>query len=235
MASGCVRKNAGSFQTFVISSSRSSGVGGPVSVEMRCPVAVLAIRPVVRVVDQLALLALLDRLDGQPELLGDLVVRAAVKVGDPGVDVDDGRDRAEEVLARRLVVADVGLRQLGLVAGRAGDLDVLRMHDPVQSVDASFDRYPLQQPGQPPRRDRIQLGGGLGGVRQLACCSVAERERDLLIRWHFRALSLVSRPGSSRRGVRGCARHGSRRTGGVMTRPGRVYLAFAPHHAVTRG
>ncbi|KAF4278210.1 hypothetical protein CNMCM8686_000461 [Aspergillus fumigatus] len=36
MASGCVRKKAGSFQTLVSSSSRSSGVGAPVSGKMRC-------------------------------------------------------------------------------------------------------------------------------------------------------------------------------------------------------
>src|ERR1700733_12829740 len=36
-------------------------------------------------VDQLELLALFDRLDGQPQLLRHLVVRAGIEVGDPGV------------------------------------------------------------------------------------------------------------------------------------------------------
>ena len=45
IALGWVRKKAGSFQTFVISSSKSSGVGGPMIVEMRCASAVLASIP----------------------------------------------------------------------------------------------------------------------------------------------------------------------------------------------
>ena len=121
IASGCARKKAGSFQTLVISSSRSSGVGAPVRVLMRCCVATLAEQAVVRVVDQLALLPLLDRLDRQAQLLLDLVVRAAVEVGDAGVHVEHRVDRAEEVFARLLLVVDEGLRQLALVAAGAGD------------------------------------------------------------------------------------------------------------------
>ena len=45
MAAGWVRKNAGSFHTFVISSSKSSGVGGPTTGVMCCTSAVLASRP----------------------------------------------------------------------------------------------------------------------------------------------------------------------------------------------
>ena len=42
MARGWARKKLGSFHTFVSSSSRSSGVGGPVRVRMRCDGATLA-------------------------------------------------------------------------------------------------------------------------------------------------------------------------------------------------
>ena len=42
IAFGCARKNAGSFHTIVISSSRSSGVGGPSNVLIRCPDGTLA-------------------------------------------------------------------------------------------------------------------------------------------------------------------------------------------------
>src|SRR6185369_11054484 len=79
--------------------------------------------PVLLVVDELALLALLDRLDDEAQLLADLVVGAAVEVRDPGVHVEDGRDRRQHVLARVLDVVDEGLRQDALVPGRAIHLD----------------------------------------------------------------------------------------------------------------
>jgi hypothetical protein len=45
MAAGCARKKPGSFQTLVISSSRSSGVGAPTRVLIRWLGIVLANRP----------------------------------------------------------------------------------------------------------------------------------------------------------------------------------------------
>ena len=45
MARGWARKKPGSFHTLVSSSSRSSGVGGPLRVLMRCDGAALASRP----------------------------------------------------------------------------------------------------------------------------------------------------------------------------------------------
>ena len=77
------------------------------------------------VVDQLAFLALLDRLDRQAKLLFDLIVRHAVEIGDARVDVEDRLHGAQQVLARILDVIDVGLRQHALVAQRAGDLDAV--------------------------------------------------------------------------------------------------------------
>src|SRR6201981_891051 len=53
---------------------------------------------------------LLDRLDGQPQLLCDLVVRAGVEVGDPGVDIEQRGDGPQRVLARAGLVVHVGLR-----------------------------------------------------------------------------------------------------------------------------
>ena len=73
IALGCARKNAGSFHTCVISSSRSSGVGGPASVLIRCCGGDVGEHPVIPVMEQLGLLALLDRLDREAELLPDLV------------------------------------------------------------------------------------------------------------------------------------------------------------------
>ena len=109
--SGWVRKKLGVFQTLVISASRSSGVGAPAE-RLDCLLrSRLREQPVLGAVDQFGFLALLDRLDGQPQLLRDLVVRAGVQVGDPGVDVEQRRDRPQRVLARAGLVVDVGLRQ----------------------------------------------------------------------------------------------------------------------------
>ena len=78
---------------------------------MVCSGVDLRQQAVLGAVDQLEFLAFLDRLDGQPQLLGDLVVRAGVEVGDPGVDIEQGGDGAQRVLARAGLVVDVGLGQ----------------------------------------------------------------------------------------------------------------------------
>ena len=57
-------------------------------------------QPEVRVVDQLVFLAFPQRLDGQPELLLDLVHRVVVQVRDPGVHPQHGLGHAQLVLAR---------------------------------------------------------------------------------------------------------------------------------------
>ena len=129
---------------------------------------------VIAVVDQFVLLPLLDRLDGQPQLFLDLVVRAAVQVRNTGVHVENGGDGAEEVLARLLLVVDEGLRQFGLVALGTGDLHVARVLDLVQAVDAGFDGQPLQQVRQPARRNGRKLRDGLGGVGELPCGDIAQ-------------------------------------------------------------
>ena len=122
---------------------------------------------------QLAFLALLDRLDGQAELLADLVVWAAVEIGHARVDVENGGHRAQQVLARVLHVVDERLRQLGLVALGARDFHVARVLHPVDAVHAGLDGHPLQQVHQPPRRDGRHHRRRLGCVRELTCGGVA--------------------------------------------------------------
>lgn len=131
---------------------------------------------VVGVVDEFAFLVFLDGLDGQAQLFLDLVMRAAVQVRNAGMHIQNRADRVEEKLTRLLVAIDKCERQLvlGLACG-AGDLDRLRVFDGVEAKDASFHRHPLQQVGQPARRNGGQLRSGFGGVGQLARSVVAKR------------------------------------------------------------
>ena len=48
---------------------------------------------VIRVVDELAFLALLDLLNEQAKLFLDLIIGLIVEVGDAGLDIENGRDR----------------------------------------------------------------------------------------------------------------------------------------------
>jgi hypothetical protein len=120
---------------------------------------------VVRIVDQFAFLVFLDRLDRQAQLLLDLVVRAAVQVRHAGVHVEDRRHGVQVVLARIVFVVDIGARQLvfGFARG-ARDADRFRIPDLVETVDAGFDRGPLQQVRQPARADGLELRNRLGGI-----------------------------------------------------------------------
>ena len=76
------------------------------------------------VVDQLVLLALAQRLDGQPELLLGLVHRLVVEIGDPGVDPQHGLRDAQLVLAGRQLVVDERARQRGSPACPAASVDL---------------------------------------------------------------------------------------------------------------
>ena len=97
-------RSPGPSRRWPAASSRSSGVGGPLRVWMRWERSALCSRPMSRVVDQLVLLALAQRLDGQPELLLDLVHRLVVEVGDAGVDAQHRLGDAQLVLPRRQLV-----------------------------------------------------------------------------------------------------------------------------------
>ena len=121
-------------------------------------------KAVVRVVDQLGFLTFLDGFDGQAELFLDLVVRAAVQIGNAGMHIKNGGDGIEEIFTRLLVVIDIGLRQFGFVTLRASDADITRIFDGIQAVDTGLNRQPLQQMHQPARADGGQLGGSLGRI-----------------------------------------------------------------------
>jgi hypothetical protein len=58
-------------------------------------------QPIAGVVDQLAFLLLLDRLDGQADLLHDMVVRYAIQVGDTCMDVRPTAVTAQRLYSRR--------------------------------------------------------------------------------------------------------------------------------------
>ncbi|EAU68583.1 hypothetical protein STIAU_8786 [Stigmatella aurantiaca DW4/3-1] len=79
--------------------------------------------PELAVVDQLVLLALLQRLDGQPELLLGLIHRVVEQIGDAGVDLQHRLGHAQLILPRRRLVIDEGARQDGLALVTRGQLD----------------------------------------------------------------------------------------------------------------
>ncbi|GAA3117843.1 hypothetical protein GCM10020254_75910 [Streptomyces goshikiensis] len=114
------------------------------------------------VVDQLVLLALAQRLDGQPELLLGLVHRLVVEVGDPGVHPQHGLRDGEFVLARVELVVDEGAGQFGFaaVAGRHGDLGLAVLVLPLVRKRAE----PLDVGVQMGRRGehRVEVGAGEG-------------------------------------------------------------------------
>ena len=117
----------------------------------------------------------LDSLDRQAQLLFDLILRTAVEIGNAGVDIEDGRDGAQKILARCLLVVDERLRQLRLAAFVTGDLDLIGIADAVASIDTGFHRHPLQQMDQPAWGDGRELGYRLGGIRELPRRNIAKR------------------------------------------------------------
>ena len=124
MASGCARKKLAPStprdQLVEIVGGRRAGAGG--KDHRRRDIGDQAIS---RIVDQLALMCLLDLLDQDAELLLDLVEGPAVEIRHAGLHVEHGGDRAQEILAGMLLVIDEGLRQIGIgVAGRA-QLDIV--------------------------------------------------------------------------------------------------------------
>ncbi len=76
------------------------------------------------VVDHLVFLAFAQGLDGQSQLLLELVHRLVVEVGDAGVDPQHGLGDAQFVLARRELVVDEGAGQRGLAGVSGGHGDV---------------------------------------------------------------------------------------------------------------
>ena len=136
MVRGCARKNR-DFLRRLSSSSRSSGVGGPAAgMDALLEIRVVQ-QPEVAVVDHLVLLALLQRLDGQPQLLLGLVHRVAEEVGDAGVHVEHGLGHAQLVLAGRELVVDEGARQRLLSRVARGQLDGRLSHPVLRLLESA--------------------------------------------------------------------------------------------------
>ena len=69
------------------------GVGGPLPRGDSHRRRGIGQNAVIRVVDELAFLALLDLLNEQAKLFLDLIIGLIVEVGDAGLDIENGRDR----------------------------------------------------------------------------------------------------------------------------------------------
>ena len=63
------------------------------------------------VVDQFALLPFLDRLDDEAKLLADLIIRLAVQIRHPGMDIEDGIDRTQIIFAGIIDIVHESLRE----------------------------------------------------------------------------------------------------------------------------
>src|SRR5713101_7999121 len=133
------------------------------------------------VVNQLALLALLDLFDDEAKLLFDLVVGAAVHIGDAGLQVEDCGDSAQGVLAWLLLIIDVDFRKIDIFTRAALDRASpgTRGDDLIHTISAGFDRDPLQEVDQPSRRDRLHHGDRFGDGRELARLLFVQGMTDL--------------------------------------------------------
>ena len=80
-------------------------------------------QPELGIVDDLGFLALLHSLDGQSQLLAQLLVHVVVEIGDASMQADDRLHHVQGVLARRFLVVDEGPLQLGLAVTVGGNLD----------------------------------------------------------------------------------------------------------------
>ncbi len=98
-------------------------MGGPERVWTRCRVPALCSRPISRLLTSSCSWRSRSALDGEPELLLELVHRVVVQVGDPGVDAQHGLGDLEFVLAGAQLVVDERARQRRLphVSGRQLD------------------------------------------------------------------------------------------------------------------
>jgi hypothetical protein len=95
-----------------INSSKSSGVGRPPARGNFHPRRGIGEKTVIRIIEELGLLALLDLFDEQAKLFLDLIIRLVVKVGDTGLHIENGGDRVQEIFARGRVIIDEGFRQI---------------------------------------------------------------------------------------------------------------------------
>jgi hypothetical protein len=128
---------------------------------------------VIGVVDELAFLAFLHHLDGEAELLADLVVRVAVQIRHARVHIQHGGDLAQRVLAWLLFVIDERFGQLPFVLRSTVDGDGHVASHAVDAERAGFHRRPRQQPHQPARCDDAQRRDRLCRIGELSCGAVA--------------------------------------------------------------
>src|SRR5271166_807318 len=106
-------------------------------------------KSVVSVGEELTLLLLFNVFDNDPQLLSNLIVRIAEKIGDAGVDVEDSVDAAQPILPRLLQIFGISRRQSCLVDLAAGGFDRLALIDAVQSEGSGLERLPIQKTNQP--------------------------------------------------------------------------------------
>lgn len=130
-------------------------------------------KAVFAVIDELRFLSLLNRLYDQPQLFADLIIGFAVQIGDPGMHVEDGVDGAEVVFPWVLDIVDEGLGEDAFIAGGAVDFDLAGVFDLVEAVYAGFHGDPVEEVGEPARRDGDHLRHCPGGDGQLSCRDIA--------------------------------------------------------------
>ena len=130
MARGWARKNAGSFQTLVSSSSRSSGVGRRLRVRDDLRRRRIGDQAVIAVVDDFVFLLLLHLLDQQAQLFLNLIVGMAVEIGDAGLDVENRGDGVQRIFAR------LRLRNRRRFRGRSASRSRAGLHSTSASVSA---------------------------------------------------------------------------------------------------
>ena len=119
------------------------------------------------IVEELAFLTLLHRLDREAELFFDLIMRNAVEIGNARVNVENGLHGAQQIFARIIDVVDERLRQNAFVAQRARHLDAVCILHLVDAIDAGLDGNPAQEMHEPSRRDARHLRNGLRRIGQL--------------------------------------------------------------------
>ncbi|MEI9898386.1 MAG: hypothetical protein WDN28_32145 [Chthoniobacter sp.] len=192
IAFGCARKKAGFFpdegeQFIEIVGRGRAGPRGDALFRRHFPE-----EPEFRMIDELPFLALAHGFHGEAHLLAELVDAVAVEVGDAGVRVQHGLDRAEVILARILFVIDEGGGQLRLATihgddlGLGLDVRLLILDDAVDAIDAAVHIDPRQELVQPARGDLPHLQNGDGGGGQVARGGGAEAGAGLIVVGHDR-------------------------------------------------
>ncbi len=129
---------------------------------------------VVGVVDELVFLIFFDVFDVEAQLFADLIEGIGVNVGDARVDVDDGGDAAEGVLAGFRVIVDVGVGERFLVFLTTDDVGSGIIDDAVHAEGACFERLPVEQANEPAGSDRTVLRRSFGDVGELKGGAVAQ-------------------------------------------------------------